>query len=223
MNYDNDDDQNNDCHGKSNDRSQRRPHKRARLERIDNDTDDRLDSRLIDEGNPNVESVRQDTPKRSKLSSDHEQPPLPKKDFTARITRNPGSEFEPTSNDRISTLMPTASCGDGSDQHCCTTEEGGLGPTYNVEDARQYLQAYMTYAYPLCPLEICNESVEELVLNTLLRKTTSGTPTTILCVCSMLALGEFLYPSVFISYRVSSSLLSLPPFRKNRGEVLAAL
>jgi len=69
-----------------------------------------------------------------------------------------------------------------------------FGSTYSIRETRLYLQSYATYIYPLCPLEICNDSVEDLVRRTLTntRPNSELSPLTLLCVYIMLALGEAL-------------------------------
>ena len=108
-------------------------------------------------------------------------------------TSRPDSEIKSSSIRRISNFRAPAD-GDGFRPLFGVDDEGGgLEPTYDVGHTRRYLRSYMTYIYPLCPLEICNDSVEDLVIDTL-RKTGSSraqqSNMTILCVYVMLALGE---------------------------------
>ena len=92
-----------------------------------------------------------------------------------------------------------------------------MGSTYNVVDVRQYLRSYLNYVYPLCPLEICNDSVEDLIIIRL-RNTSSNaeqSQSTVLCVYGMLALGECLAPFYTQVYFLSFLFFFFEP----RGEV----
>jgi len=176
---------------KSKHRTQQRAHEGANLSDEEDETDDdKLDSnpRLI-ENRADSGLVHQTTSKRRKLTRGHtrEQPPqqlralLPREEFSAGITTRPLSNIESeTSLGRVSNATDRGSEG-----------YRRLGDTYSIGDTRQYLRCYITYIYPRCPLELCDDSVEDLVIDTL-RKTDSNTEQSqmiVLCVYSMLALG----------------------------------
>jgi len=159
-----------------------------------------------------VGSVRQAASKWQKVSSDHkqEQPPslqqqgllraASSEEFSAPGITRPGSDIE-SHRER----------GGEGNRHLLTAGESGLGSTYNVVDVRQYLRSYLNYVYPLCPLEICNDSVEDLIFITL-RNTSSNaeqSQSTVLCVYGMLALGECLAP--FCTQKLPLRCISCPP------------
>jgi len=210
---------------KSNDHPQlRRTHRSTTLRDEEDETDDeRIDSKWQYDESQDFGLVRQATSKRRKISSDIRQAQpaqqgLPRatsrEDFSGGITRF-RSDIESSSNNRISNRER----GSEGYRHQLEAGEGGTGATYGVGDTRLYLRSYLTYVYPLCPLEICNDSIEEVVLNTLISKT-STTVMTSLCVYSLLALGAYLRYTLYSLARTTSSLTASLSFRlNNRGEV----
>lgn len=190
----NSDDQNSDW--KSNDLQQRLSHRSPNLlDEEDETDDDRIDSKWQYDESQDFRLVRQATSKRRKISSDLRkaqpaQQGLPRatstEDFSGGITRF-GSEIDSASIGRISNREHDSE----GYRHQLEAGEGGRGATYDVGDTRLYLRSYLTYVYPLCPLEICNDSIEQVVLNTLTSNGSTSVMTS-LCVFSLLALGAYL-------------------------------
>ena len=210
--HNNSDDRNADW--KSNDHPQlRRTHRSTNLRDEEEETDDdRIDSKWQYDESHDFGLVRQATSKRRKISSDIRQAQpaqqgLPRatsrEDFSGGITRF-RSDIESSSNNRISNRER----GSEGYRHQLEAGEGGTGATYDVGDTRLYLRSYLTYVYPLCPLEICNDSIEEVVLNTLISKS-STTVITTLCVYSLLALGACLRHPYSLAHNVLPHLISL--------------
>jgi len=196
---------------KSNDHPQlRRTHRSTTLRDEEDETDDeRIDSKWQYDESQDFGLVRQATSKRRKISSDirQAQQGLPRatsrEDFSGGITRF-GSDMESSSVGRISNRER----GSEGYRHQLEAGEGGTGATYDIGDIRLYLRSYLTYVYPLCPLEICSDSIEEVVLNTLISKS-STTVITTLCVYSLLALGACLRHPYSLAHNVLPHLISL--------------
>jgi len=180
-----------------------RRYKRARGNRDEEDeANNQLDPSLIDEDNPTLRlgSVTQETSKRRKLSTTQQPPHHPRlfrelptqEDISARVTR-PGFDIESASISQISNCE--------GDRHRFTARESPRGSIYDVGDTRKYLRCYITNIYPLCPLEICNDYFEDLVLHTLsFTSDSEQSKMTNLCVYSMLALGESALPLPPLSF-----------------------
>ena len=102
-------------------------------------------------------------------------------------TFSPASEIESGSLNQIA-----ASDRGTAERHTLMREgDNSLVAPWDFEDIRQYLRSYVSHIYAFCPLEICNDSIEDVVLNTIQNKSTgSDCPqSTILCVFILLALG----------------------------------
>jgi len=201
------DDNDRNVNSKSNDQPQRRAHERLILQDEQDESDDQLDSksRFDNEDGPDIESVW----KRRRLSYNNSQEQLSHHQGLLRAASSVSGGISPPGSASISRIPNLREPNSEGYRHLFPTEEGGLGPTYNVGDARKYLRSYITYIYPLCPLEICNDSVEDLVFDTL-RKSSSAqpqpSPMTVLCVYVMLALGDLVPHLVFFFYAITFSI-----------------